>query len=113
MINHAVVGDHFTKLGDVQSTQTTKPASQTMDMCVRSSSDPSQETSEDEEKMQRLLAKPEVRDALLDADIQRLLEMLRKNPDAAQRWVSWRGISPKKIANAVTCNRNSAVGKLF
>ena len=82
------VGDHFTKLGDMQSAQTTKANSpNAADMCIRSSTSPTQMTSADEEKMQKILAKSEVREALMDADIEKLLETLRTNPDAAQRWV--------------------------
>ncbi|KAI0210987.1 hypothetical protein LSAT2_004218 [Lamellibrachia satsuma] len=88
-----LLGDHFTKLGDMQSAQTTKANSpNAADMCIRSSTSPTQMTSADEEKMQKILAKSEVREALMDANIEKLLETLRTNPDAAQRFLA-------------TCNR--------
>ena len=79
----AFVGEHFTQLGDVQTPQTSHTAGQRITDTHSSTA----MASADEVKMQEILAKTEVRDALMDGDIQRLLETLRTNPDAAQRWV--------------------------
>ncbi len=55
------------------------------DISVRSSTDSKTATAEDEKKIQEILSDPELKDILLDPRIQKLLETLRTDPEAAQR----------------------------
>ena len=86
------LGEHFSGLEDQQAKGT--PAGQPgvrvreadgADLKVRSSTNPNQPTSADEERMQQILADPEIRDILMDPRIQKLFEVLRSDPDKAQR----------------------------
>jgi len=68
----SMMGSHFSGLDEVTS--------------QRSSSEPAIVT-EDEAKMKKILGKPEVKRALEDPLIQKLLQLLKTDPTAAQRFV--------------------------
>ncbi len=93
-VSYFNIGSHFTALGDDQSpqpqassssggVQITSPGG--ADMSVRSSTNPNQATDADHRKMQEILADPEIADILIDPRIQAMFEVLRKDPDNAQR----------------------------
>ena len=66
------MGDHFATLGDVQP-EVAEP----------------QVISQDEAKMKKLLSKPEVKRALEDPVIRDLIEKLKTDPTAAQKYVPY------------------------
>ncbi|XP_071956529.1 uncharacterized protein [Antedon mediterranea] len=93
----SVLGDHFTKLGDSQTNPTNYDAMNCGNSGIRvhegsadiapqcsSSNKLNQSTQEDEIRMQKILEDPEIREVLADTRIQRLFEMLRKEPHKVQ-----------------------------
>lgn len=69
------MGEHFTSLGEAEEEKREKadqgPISEIL--------------SQEEVQMREILAKPEVRHALEDPQIQKLIETLKSDPSAAQR----------------------------
>lgn len=69
------MGEHFTSLGEAEEEKRKKadqgPVSEIL--------------SQEEVQMKEILAKPEVRRALEDPQIQKLIETLKSDPSAAQR----------------------------
>ncbi|XP_061171279.1 uncharacterized protein LOC133180844 [Saccostrea echinata] len=63
----------------------TRSPSEGADLSVRSSTNPNQPTSEDERRMQEILANPEIRNILMDPKIMNLIETLKFNPDEGAR----------------------------
>ena len=66
-----MMGEHFSALGEAEEKKISCPVSEIM--------------SQDEVLMKELLAKPEVKTVLEDPLIQKLIEMLKSNPVAAQQ----------------------------
>ncbi|XP_035685804.1 uncharacterized protein LOC118422389 [Branchiostoma floridae] len=86
----SILGDHFTKIADQQDSVAPPPVQTTptpagADMRVLQSTDPHQPTAEDEAKMREILSNPEMQQVLLDKDVQNLLQMLKTDPQSAQR----------------------------
>jgi len=96
-------GDHFTSLADKQGTTSATvdphngplqqqkpsvlihPSDRNAEMRVVSSTDPRQQREiEDQRRVDDLLAQPEICEALLDADVKRMLATLRSDPNSAQ-----------------------------
>lgn len=74
----SLMGDHFTELADKEekiNAATGKGATP----LITEVSDPS-----DEVKAKELLDKPEIKELLVDQEVQTLLHLLKTNPDAAQ-----------------------------
>lgn len=73
------MGDHFTMLADrEEKEQASKPAAKAPLISEAPSS-------EEEAKMREILSRPQVKDALSDPAIQRLILALKEDPTAAQR----------------------------
>ncbi|XP_078698008.1 uncharacterized protein LOC144925754 [Branchiostoma floridae x Branchiostoma belcheri] len=97
----SILGDHFTKLSDTQDSVQPAPVQTTTsppgaDMRVLKSTDPNQPTAEDEAKMREILSNPEMQQVLLDKDVQKLLQMLRTDPQSAQRYAQSAGPDMQK-----------------
>ncbi|CAH1227415.1 Hypp160 [Branchiostoma lanceolatum] len=97
----SILGDHFTKIADKQDSVQPPPVQTTTDptgadMRVLKSTDPNQPTAEDEAKMKEILSNPEMQQVLLDKDVQKLLEMLRTDPESAQRYAQSAGPDMQK-----------------
>lgn len=75
----ALMGDHFTSLAD-EDEKTKATAATRGAPLIREVN----ETSE-EEKIREIISKPEVKDALEDRDIQKLLFLLKTNPEGAHQ----------------------------
>ncbi|XP_074658463.1 uncharacterized protein LOC141911359 [Tubulanus polymorphus] len=83
-----LLGNHFTGLSESQAQSTVSSSMQrdgTADIQVRSSTNPNQPTQKDEDKMNEILSKPEVKEVLADPEIQQLFKLLREDPTEAQR----------------------------
>ncbi|XP_022782067.1 uncharacterized protein LOC111323040 isoform X3 [Stylophora pistillata] len=83
-----LIGDYFTALGDSYAKAKVNGA-QGSDIGMTERSRTSQQTAvppspEDEAKMRDILSDPEVMEVLQDHQIQRLLPMMKNNPEAAQ-----------------------------
>ncbi|XP_064617639.1 uncharacterized protein LOC135481841 isoform X2 [Liolophura sinensis] len=82
-------GDHFTKLGNKQDLEKPSAKAREVDSAgvnvlnsnINSAMAPADE---DERRMQEILANPEIRQILIDPDIQRLVQTLRSNQVQAQ-----------------------------
>ena len=84
------IGQHFEGLSSNQASKPTVQTTEGTDLSVRSSTDPNQPTADDERRMQEILSKPEIREVLMDPQIQSLIDALRHNPHEAQRLArSW------------------------
>ncbi|ELU12371.1 hypothetical protein CAPTEDRAFT_228977 [Capitella teleta] len=82
-----IMGNHLSNLPG-NSTDQPPPiavSDSTAEISVASSTNPKQATAEDERRMQDILANPEIRTILQDPRVQRLLEVLRTDPDKAQK----------------------------
>jgi hypothetical protein len=85
-------GDHFNRLGDTSAPLkephpiSTRDCLNQAELSVVKSSDPKQPKAQDEARMQEILANPEVRSILQDPRIQRLFEVLRIDPEKAQKY---------------------------
>ena len=75
----ALMGNHFTSLADedekMKATAATKGAPLIREV---------NETSE-EEKMREIISKPEVKEVLEDSDVQKLIFLLKNNPEGAHQ----------------------------
>ncbi|XP_064617638.1 uncharacterized protein LOC135481841 isoform X1 [Liolophura sinensis] len=84
-----IIGDHFTKLGNKQDLEKPSAKAREVDSAgvnvlnsnINSAMAPADE---DERRMQEILANPEIRQILIDPDIQRLVQTLRSNQVQAQ-----------------------------
>ncbi|CAH1799856.1 unnamed protein product, partial [Owenia fusiformis] len=79
-----ILGQHFSELGErEQSEQPAEPPSGA-DMKVHSSTNPNQATAEDEARIQKILADPEIKGAIMDKTVQQLIYTLKNDPHQAQ-----------------------------
>lgn len=84
-------GEHLTKLGDQSHPSTSSSphiltkTPEKAEISVHKSSNPKQATAQDERKMQEILNNPEIRNILQDPRVQKLFEILRTDPEKAQR----------------------------
>ncbi|KAK2162369.1 hypothetical protein LSH36_100g12082 [Paralvinella palmiformis] len=92
----ALLGDHFTKMPSNTSSQsdgvasgngiTSESHSEQAEISVHRTTKPQQKPADPEEqRVQQILEDPEIRTILLDPDVKSLIDMLRTNPDNAQR----------------------------
>jgi len=83
-----ILGEHFTKLGNssagMQPTVTQENDSGLKERASGNQQPLAPSSPEDEAKMQEILSDPEVMRVLQDHKIQKLLTMMKTNPDAAQ-----------------------------
>lgn len=83
-----ILGEHFTMLGNARSeSEPSNPQDTNIGLTERSSArqqPPVPPSPEDEAKMQEILSDPEVMKVLQDHQIQRLLTLMKTNPETAQ-----------------------------
>lgn len=82
-----ILGEHFTTLGQSSAGVKTTIEAENTGLTESSTSrqqDPVSVSSEDEAKMHQILSDPEVMKVLQDHEIQKLLTLMKTNPDAAQ-----------------------------
>ena len=73
------MGDHFTLLADKEEKKQTSNAATEESLISEVPSN------EEETKMREILSRPQVKEALSDPDIQKLIVALKEDPTAAQR----------------------------
>ena len=73
------MGDHFTLLADKEEKKQTSNAATEEPLISEVPSN------EEETKMREILSRPQVKEALSDPDIQKLIVALKEDPTAAQR----------------------------
>lgn len=75
----ALMGDHFIELAD-QEDKIKAAAEKGITPLITEVTKPS-----DEDRVKELLGKPEIQELLADKDVQKLLHLLKSNPEAAHK----------------------------